>query len=121
MIPLEKYTKAEIIAAIRYRTRYDINSEISIQKICAQKRIEINHAKWEAAQRECEVAGERWRNYNKQLCGKYGGSFRLSDLSESEMNELCRLATVSQNADRKEKEAYEKLEQNWNKAKEETG
>lgn len=111
MKPLEYYTKAEIISAIRYRKNFDFNSEIAIQSICEKRRHDKAYNHWDKKQRESQAALHDWSAYQKELCERHGGTFKISELSRVELEKLSALCDRTQAADKEEEAAWQKLKE----------
>ena len=106
---LEVYSKAEIIDAIRYKTKFDFALEAALVSIIQQRKHDAVFQEWELAQKRSPEALRAFANYNTELREKHGGTYKLSDLKKEELDKLVSLASKDQELDKVEQQAYEKL------------
>lgn len=108
MTGLEAYSKAEIINAIQIKARFDSQLIPGLTFVIKRERQDRAFAEWEVAQAESIEALNAFADFQRELMEMYGG-FKVSEFTSNETAHFLKLAKESEDAEKREKAAYEKL------------
>lgn len=108
---IEKYSKSEIVEAIKYKSRFDSRIEGMLVAIIKKQKQERAYNEWEIVQRQNIEALKDLAEYQEKLNAKYSGKYKFTKLTAEEAQMLLDKAKYSLDCEEKEQEAYSILKE----------
>ena len=105
---IERYTKDEIVNAIKYAGKFNSRLESSLVRYIQENNLDAAYNEWELASKAYSKSLEDYANYHRKMVDKYG-PIALVKLSEEERKEMLLIADKSAECERIEKIAYDRL------------
>lgn len=107
---IEKYSKAQIVAAIKDFDSWSPGFERQLVQRIQRMKADRIYAEWEEAENKSMAALHAFSEYLKTLSSRYGGRIPVGELTADERSEYIRLAEELERAGKIADEPYKRLE-----------